>query len=65
MLCIIQRCSEMVMPIGTGNDTMFQPDPFNLKRYVEECKKQYGVSPRPHWVTTYYGGHVCTLLNIN
>ncbi|XP_027189501.1 uncharacterized protein [Cicer arietinum] len=52
-----QRCSEMVMPIGTGNDTMFQPDPFNLKRYVEECKKQYGVSPRPHWVTTYYGGH--------
>ncbi|KAK7261275.1 hypothetical protein RIF29_27584 [Crotalaria pallida] len=52
-----QTCSEMVIPIGIGNDTMFQPDPFSLELFAKECKKQYGVSPRPHWVTTYYGGH--------
>lgn len=50
----------MVMPFGIGNDTMFQPSPFDLKRFVERCKKEYDVSPRPHWITTYYGGHVCT-----
>jgi len=54
----IQTCSEMVIPIGIGNNTMFQPDPFSLKSYAKDCKKQFGVSPRPHWVTTYYGGHV-------
>ncbi|KAI4322347.1 hypothetical protein L6164_022051 [Bauhinia variegata] len=52
-----QTCSEMVIPIGFGNDTMFPPDPFNITSYVEECKNRYGVPPRPHWVTTYYGGH--------
>ncbi|PSR86533.1 Lysosomal Pro-X carboxypeptidase [Actinidia chinensis var. chinensis] len=53
-----QRCSEMVMPIGRGsNDTMFPPSPFDLKQYVKDCIRKYGVSPRPHWVTTNYGGH--------
>jgi hypothetical protein len=49
----------MVMPFGIGNDTMFQPYTFNLKRFVEKCRKEYDVLPRPHWITTYYGGHVC------
>ncbi|XP_059643915.1 uncharacterized protein LOC132285736 [Cornus florida] len=53
-----QTCSEMVMPIGRdSNDTMFQPSPFNLNDFINECKDSYGVPPRPHWVTTYYGGH--------
>ncbi|BAT99185.1 hypothetical protein VIGAN_10058100 [Vigna angularis var. angularis] len=52
-----QTCSEMVIPIGIGNDTMFEPNPFNLKRYVEGCKTTFGVSPRPHWITTYYAAH--------
>ncbi|WJX68849.1 lysosomal Pro-Xaa carboxypeptidase [Trifolium repens] len=52
-----QTCSEMVMPFGIGNDTMFQPYTFNLKRFVEKCQKEYDVLPRPHWITTYYGGH--------
>ncbi|PIN03729.1 Prolylcarboxypeptidase (angiotensinase C) [Handroanthus impetiginosus] len=52
-----QTCSEMVMPIGRGeNDTMFPAAPFNLQQFNEDCKASYGVSPRPHWVTTYYGG---------
>ncbi|KAL5131949.1 Lysosomal Pro-X carboxypeptidase [Glycine soja] len=57
-----QTCSEMVIPIGIGNNTMFQPDPFSLKSYAKDCKKQFGVSPRPHWVTTYYGGHSIELV---
>ncbi|TKY48589.1 Lysosomal Pro-X carboxypeptidase [Spatholobus suberectus] len=52
-----QTCSEMVIPIGIVNNTMFQPDPFIFKSFAKDCKKQFGVSPRPHWVTTYYGGH--------
>ncbi|XP_043699783.1 lysosomal Pro-X carboxypeptidase-like [Telopea speciosissima] len=54
-----QTCSEMVMPIAVGNsnETMFQPATFNLTSFIEDCKKKYGVSPRPHWITTQFGGH--------
>ncbi|CAI9104933.1 OLC1v1003725C2 [Oldenlandia corymbosa var. corymbosa] len=58
-----QTCSEMVMPIGRGsNDTMFPAAPFILKDFMESCKSTYGVSPRPHWITTYYGGHDIKLI---
>ncbi|GLT81001.1 hypothetical protein SLA2020_524090 [Shorea laevis] len=50
-------CSEMVIPIGTGNETMFPPSPFDLSSFESECKRRYGVPPRPHWITSYYGGH--------
>ncbi|CAL8161610.1 unnamed protein product [Prunus armeniaca] len=52
-----QTCSDMVMPIGISNDSMFPANQFDLKEYVELCKAQYGVPPRPHWATTYFGGH--------
>ncbi|KAF3957968.1 hypothetical protein CMV_017069 [Castanea mollissima] len=52
----------MVIPIGRGNDTMFEPDPFILSSYIEQCKSIYGVPPRPHWVTSYYGGHDIKLI---
>ncbi|XP_057483914.1 uncharacterized protein LOC130770446 [Actinidia eriantha] len=53
-----QTCSEIVLPIGRGiNETMFPPAPFDLNSFTEDCRRAYGVSPRPHWVTTYYGGH--------
>ncbi|XP_073022443.1 uncharacterized protein [Primulina eburnea] len=52
-----QTCSEMVIPIGIDNETMFPPSPFNLTRRIRECEAVFGVPPRPHWVTTYYGGH--------
>ncbi|PHU03769.1 hypothetical protein BC332_29020 [Capsicum chinense] len=58
-----QTCSEMVTPIGRGeNDTMFFSEPFNLDEFMKDCKKKYGVSPRPHWITTYYGGHDIKLI---
>jgi len=58
MVALIQTCSEMVIPVGIGKNSMFQPQPYSFKSLADECKKLYGVSPRPHWVTTYYGGHV-------
>ncbi|PHT34878.1 hypothetical protein CQW23_26678 [Capsicum baccatum] len=34
-----QTCSEMVMPLGRGeNDTMFFSAPFNLDEFMKECK---------------------------
>ncbi|XP_042013998.1 lysosomal Pro-X carboxypeptidase-like [Salvia splendens] len=53
-----QTCSEMVMPIGIGErDTMFQASPFNLEKFIQNCERSYGIPPRPHWITTYYGAH--------
>lgn len=58
-----QTCSEIVMPIGHGNnDSMFPPDPFNLNRFMRKCNSLFGVQPQPHWVTTYYGGHDLKLI---
>ncbi|PPD75859.1 hypothetical protein GOBAR_DD27221 [Gossypium barbadense] len=57
-----QTCSEMVIPIGIGNGTMFQPAPFNLTSFIQHCKTIFGVLPRPHWVTSYYGGHDIKLI---
>ncbi|XP_027927413.1 lysosomal Pro-X carboxypeptidase-like isoform X2 [Vigna unguiculata] len=57
-----QTCSEMVIPVGIGKNSMFQPQPYSFKSLADECKKLYGVSPRPHWVTTYYGGHNIKLI---
>nr|GMC83913.1 lysosomal Pro-X carboxypeptidase-like [Ipomoea batatas]GMD22705.1 lysosomal Pro-X carboxypeptidase-like [Ipomoea batatas] len=48
----------MAMPIGRGDrDTMFFPAPFNMQQFSQSCDDYYGVPPRPHWITTYYGGH--------
>ncbi|XP_030522323.1 lysosomal Pro-X carboxypeptidase-like [Rhodamnia argentea] len=57
-----QRCSEMVMPIGITNNSMFPSYPFVLSSFIDECNSSYGVVPRPHWVTTYYGGHDIELI---
>ncbi|KAK9939961.1 hypothetical protein M0R45_016640 [Rubus argutus] len=51
-----QSCSDMVIPISVSNDTMFPPYKFDLNKYIDDCKALYGVPPRPHWVTTYFGG---------
>ncbi|CAH2072131.1 unnamed protein product [Thlaspi arvense] len=47
---------EIVMPIGhDAQDTMFQTEPFSMRRKIEKCESYYGVPPRPHWVTAHYG----------
>ncbi|XP_065867759.1 uncharacterized protein [Euphorbia lathyris] len=55
-----QTCSEMVMPMSPGDDpdSMFQPSqPFDFQEFSDSCFASYGVTPRPHWITTRYGGH--------
>lgn len=44
--------------VSTGNDTMFPPSPVDMESTIKQCESAYGVPPRPHWVTTYFGGHV-------
>lgn len=53
-----QSCTQMVMPMGRGeNDTIFQADPFDLDKYAEECRKVFGVTPRPYWIPIEFGGY--------
>lgn len=44
------------MPVGYDKqDTMFPTAPFNMTSYIEGCESYYGVPPRQHWITTYFG----------
>lgn len=54
----MQACTEMVMPMTCSNQSMFPPSKFDYEEFATDCKKKYGVSPRPHWITTEYGGEV-------
>ncbi|KAF2310037.1 hypothetical protein GH714_006264 [Hevea brasiliensis] len=47
---------------GILNNSMFPPDPFILSSRIKQCKSEFGVVPRPHWITTYYGGHDIKLI---
>nr|XP_012324993.2 lysosomal Pro-X carboxypeptidase isoform X1 [Aotus nancymaae] len=52
-----QACTEVVMPFCTnGVDDMFEPHSWNLKEFSDDCFQQWGVRPRPFWITTMYGG---------
>lgn len=51
-----QACSEMVMPMTCSNESMFPPSAYDYKGFEDQCMKSYGVKPRPHWITTEYGG---------
>ncbi|XP_031267895.1 lysosomal Pro-X carboxypeptidase-like [Pistacia vera] len=55
-----QTCTELVIPIGIGvnnTNTMFQPSPFDMDKYTKTCQALFGIAPRPHWITTEFGGH--------
>ncbi|XP_023020950.2 lysosomal Pro-X carboxypeptidase [Leptinotarsa decemlineata] len=52
-----QACTELVMPICSTNKDMFETQPWDEKKYSEECSKKYGVSnSRPDWIVSEYGG---------
>ncbi|KAG8639633.1 lysosomal Pro-X carboxypeptidase [Manihot esculenta] len=57
-----QTCSEMVIPLGISNNSMFQTYPFTVSSRIKQCKTEFGVVPRPHWITTYYGGNDIKLI---
>ncbi|XP_028772752.1 lysosomal Pro-X carboxypeptidase isoform X2 [Neltuma alba] len=53
-----QACTEMVMPMSSSEElSMFPKFDYNYSSYQEECLKNFGVTPRPKWVTTEFGGH--------
>lgn len=52
-----QACTEMVMPMTVSNESMFPPSTYSLQEFGDECKSRYGVRPRPHWITTEFGGY--------
>ncbi|KAL6558228.1 hypothetical protein OROMI_018578 [Orobanche minor] len=51
-----QACTEMVMPMTISNKSMFPPSSFSYKDFADDCKKNYGATPREHWITTEFGG---------
>lgn len=52
-----QACSEMFMPqCSTGVNDMFENRPFEMTAFTENCKKTWGVTLRPEWAITVYGG---------
>ncbi|CAN0838474.1 Lysosomal Pro-X carboxypeptidase [Linum grandiflorum] len=51
-----QACTEMVMPMTRTEESMFPPSGFDYKQFAQDCKSQFGVMPRPHWITTEFGG---------
>ncbi|RCV22159.1 hypothetical protein SETIT_4G198200v2 [Setaria italica] len=52
-----QACTEMIMPMTVSNESMFPPSSFSYKDRSDGCFQSWGVRPRPHWITTEYGGY--------
>ncbi|XP_037053303.1 lysosomal Pro-X carboxypeptidase-like isoform X2 [Peromyscus leucopus] len=53
----VKTCTEIILPFCTnGVDDMFEARSWDLDKYSDDCYKQWGVRPRPSWVTTLYGG---------
>lgn len=53
-----QACTEMVMPMSSNRDSSMFPEwEYNSTSYSEECWNEFGVIPRPTWITTEFGGH--------
>ncbi|CAN6193971.1 unnamed protein product [Urochloa humidicola] len=52
-----QACTEMIMPMTASNESMFQPSTFSYDETSDACFQSNGVRPRPHWITTEYGGY--------
>ncbi|KAI4327302.1 hypothetical protein L6164_019779 [Bauhinia variegata] len=53
-----QACTEMVMPMSSSQESsMFPAYSYNYSSFLEDCIKNFGVKPRPRWITTQFGGH--------
>lgn len=46
------------MPTSSSCESMFPRYDFNSSAYEEQCWNDFGVKPRPRWITTEFGGHV-------
>ena len=55
----------MIMPMSISNESMFPPDTFSYDDMSDACFQLNGVRPRPHWITTEYGGHVSVVFRVS
>ncbi|XP_072170776.1 lysosomal Pro-X carboxypeptidase-like [Diadema setosum] len=52
-----QSCTEMVMPsCADGKNDMFYDMPWDYDAFVRGCQETWGVTPRPNWMKTQFGG---------
>jgi len=52
-----QACTEMVMPMSSNPESSIFPQfTFDIESYTQNCLNMFGVEPRPHWITTEFGG---------
>ncbi|KAJ0973381.1 hypothetical protein J5N97_021340 [Dioscorea zingiberensis] len=53
-----QVCTEMVMPTQANReDSIFPASTYDYSKEALSCEYEYGVPPRPHWITAEFGGH--------
>lgn len=49
----------MILPTaGRSEESMFPANKYSYDDNAGFCESYYGVAPRPHWITTEFGGHV-------
>uniref|UniRef100_A0A803L310 Lysosomal Pro-X carboxypeptidase n=1 Tax=Chenopodium quinoa TaxID=63459 RepID=A0A803L310_CHEQI len=52
-----QACTEMILPTdGNNKESIFPASSYNYSERDSYCTSLYGVQPRPHWITTEFGG---------
>ncbi|GAB2300736.1 hypothetical protein Dimus_034773 [Dionaea muscipula] len=52
-----QACTEMILPTDANSEeSIFPASKYNYSDQDTYCKSAFGVGPRPHWITTEYGG---------
>lgn len=55
---IWQACTEMILPTdGNDEQSIFPPSQYNYTDRETLCQNIFGITPRPHWITTEFGGH--------
>ncbi|KAM1948055.1 hypothetical protein ACFX15_008294 [Malus domestica] len=53
-----QACTEMIMPTsGNTEESIFPASEWKYKYRAASCKRNFGIEPRPLWITTEFGGH--------
>eukprot|EP00474_Spongospora_subterranea_P001741 CRZ02199.1 hypothetical protein [Spongospora subterranea] len=48
-------CSSMVIPMSSGRNSMFPPSEWDEDAYDLQCRKKYGVCPRPKFAEIQFG----------
>ncbi|XP_039057510.1 lysosomal Pro-X carboxypeptidase-like isoform X1 [Hibiscus syriacus] len=52
-----QACTEMIMPTeGNNKKSIFPESRWSYSERAATCKDDFGVDPRPNWITTEFGG---------